>query len=163
MEKKCCFTGHRPQKMPWGYNEKNDKCVQYKNLIEKTILDLYQQGYKYFISGVAQGFDTYCAEIVLKIKKLHPEVKLECALPCKNQEKMWSPVSQQRYHNILNSADKTTLISEEYTPYCMSQRNRYMVDNSETVIAGFDCIEGGTANTINYANKKGKQVITLWL
>ena len=33
MEKKCCFTGHRPQKMPWGYNEKNDKCVQYKNNI----------------------------------------------------------------------------------------------------------------------------------
>lgn len=26
-EKTCCFSGHRPNKLPWGYNEISDDCV----------------------------------------------------------------------------------------------------------------------------------------
>ena len=22
----CCFTGHRPKGLPWGYNEKSELC-----------------------------------------------------------------------------------------------------------------------------------------
>lgn len=25
-----CFTGHRSQKLPWGYNEEDERCVNMK-------------------------------------------------------------------------------------------------------------------------------------
>lgn len=24
----CCFTGHRSQKLPWGFNEQDERCLQ---------------------------------------------------------------------------------------------------------------------------------------
>ena len=32
----CCFTGHRCEKMPWKYNESDERCVQMKEEIKKT-------------------------------------------------------------------------------------------------------------------------------
>ena len=29
-QKSCCFTGHRPAKLPWGYREEDPRCVTLK-------------------------------------------------------------------------------------------------------------------------------------
>lgn len=26
-----CFTGHRSQKLPWGYNESDERCIDMRN------------------------------------------------------------------------------------------------------------------------------------
>ena len=26
----ACLTGHRPNKLPWGYNETKDSCITFK-------------------------------------------------------------------------------------------------------------------------------------
>ena len=42
----------------------------------------------------------------------------------------------------------------------MQKRNEYMVDKSDLVIAFWNGEEsGGTWNTINYAERKGKQLV----
>ena len=44
MEKCCCFTGHRPQKLPWGSNEWDWRCVALKERILLLIRELYREG-----------------------------------------------------------------------------------------------------------------------
>jgi uncharacterized phage-like protein YoqJ len=43
----------------------------------------------------------------------------------------------------------------------MLKRNRYMVDHSSVLIAVFDGVLGGTMQTINYARKKGLEIIEI--
>lgn len=156
---KICFTGHRPKALPWGYDEEKESCILFKNvmfaIIEKAILN----GYTYFISGMALGIDMICAEIVLKLKKKYKNVVLECAIPCLNQEKQWPLSEQERYKKILHKADIVHYVSkEEYSNSCMNDRNKYMVEQSDVVIAVWNGKPSGTGNTIRFAKENGCKV-----
>ena len=153
-----CFTGHRSQKLPWKFNEKNLRCQIMKFHLKNAIKRAIGDGYTDFISGMALGFDMICAEMVLKLKKKNPNIKLECAIPCKNQEIKWNKQLQERYREILKQADKIWCGSENYNKLCMFERNKYMINNSSKVIALFDGKPGGTAQTLNYAKKKGLKI-----
>jgi len=153
--KVCCFTGHRPNKLPWGYNEKGLKFFLFRKRLKKEITKAINNGYDYFISGMALGIDMLCAEIILELKKSHPNIRLECAIPCINQTQRWNEESITKYENICSQADKITMVSETwYYNGCMAKRNKYMVDNSDMLIAVFNGSEGGTKQTIDYARKQ---------
>lgn len=110
---------------------------------------------------MALGIDTICAEIVLELKKKRLDIKLECAIPCKNQTEKWNNKSIKRYNCILSKADKIVYVSSsDYFNGCMQKRNRYMVDNSSLVIAVYAGMGGGTKQTIDYAQK---QNIKVWV
>lgn len=79
----CAFTGHRPRKFPWGYNEKDTGCKHLKAALQQEIALLAQNGYTDFLSGMAEGTDTWAALDVLKLREAHPELKLHCILPCR--------------------------------------------------------------------------------
>ena len=59
---RCCFTGHRPEKLSLSENE-------VKHLLEKAIDNAIADGYVTFITGMAKGTDIWAAEIVLEKKK----------------------------------------------------------------------------------------------
>ncbi|MGN1258735.1 MAG: SLOG family protein [Christensenellales bacterium] len=153
-----CFTGHRSQKLPWRFNEEDERCVNMKNTIKAKIEQSIREGCIHFISGMALGFDMICAEIVLELKKNYPNIKLVCAIPCKNQDKLWSEEYKKRYKRILKQADIVRYIKEEYTKNCMLERNDYMLNNSSKVIALFNGLAGGTKSTIMKAEKMGLKI-----
>ena len=125
------------------------------SIIEKAVIN----GYTYFISGMALGIDMICAEIVLELKKKYKNVMLECAIPCLNQEKKWSLTQQERYRKILHKADVVHYVSEtEYTDTCMNDRNNYMVEQSDVVIAVWNGKPSGTGNTVIMAKNAGKKI-----
>lgn len=155
----CCFTGNRPARFPWGYDENDNRCKQLKDTISAEIERLIEQGYDKFIAGMALGADIFCAEAVLKLKEKYPFVSLECALPCGQQTKGWSQAMAKRHEYIVGNADKVTTVSEHYTRFCMMKRNAYMVDNADFVLAVWDGVpSGGTYNTIEKARRDGKGV-----
>jgi hypothetical protein len=49
----CCFTGHRPQNLPWGNDENDLRCVKLKNNIYDEIEKAIRDNYNHFISGMA--------------------------------------------------------------------------------------------------------------
>lgn len=159
MSKTCCCTGHRPKGFPFQYGIDTDKHNAYLQTLERKIkFAIIAYGITNFISGMAIGVDMDFAEIILKLRNQYP-IALECAIPCPNQTLKWNDKDNFRYANILTCADKISLISEQYTPDCMLKRNRYMVDNSELIIAVFNGIEkGGTWYTIQYAKNKHKLI-----
>ena len=69
IERYCAFTGHRPKKFPWGYDEADVRCVALKKELVAQIAKLVDVGYTDFLSGMAEGTDTWAALAVLALKK----------------------------------------------------------------------------------------------
>ena len=137
--KTCAFTGHRPQNLPFGFNEEDERCINLKKTLREQIINLIEnEGVTHFISGMAIGVDMYAAEIVLGLKASYPGITLESAIPCESQAAKWSEALRDRYFDIASKCDKETLIQTHYSPDCMDKRNRYMVDHADVLIAVWD-------------------------
>ena len=82
-------------------------------------------------------------------------------LPCppKAQTLKWSAPQVAEYREILGLADDVRILSQTYTQSCMLDRNRYMVDNSSTLIHYLRSNRGGTSYTVSYAQKQNIQII----
>lgn len=162
LEYTCCFTGHRPNKL-YGYDpyaEGNTKLLfQLRDIIVEHI---EVHNVDTFITGMALGIDTWAARIVLKLKEKYPDLKLVAAVPCKNHSGKWIKKSQEEWQMIIDKCDTVHYVSDaEYTAWCMQDRNEWMVDNSQFVIAVWDGTKGGTGNCVNYAKKQNKQITSL--
>ncbi len=152
-----CFTGHRPQTLTFLWDENSPDSRNLREVLKETIIELIENNdARHFISGMALGVDMMCAEIILELKEKYPFITLECALPCETQATKWRINSQEKYYNILKDCDKTTLLQTRYTSDCMMKRNKYMVDNSDILVAVWNGSNSGTGNTVNYARKNNK-------
>ena len=94
---RVAFTGYRPQKMPFGFDETDPRCVDFKKRLRDTIESFIWLGYRHFISGGALGMDMYAAETVLELKKEYPEILLEMVSPFDAQAAKWAPEYQRRH------------------------------------------------------------------
>lgn len=155
----CCFTGHRPEHLGLIANESTQRCKELKKVISDVIDLSVADGYTDFYCGMARGVDTYAAELLIEKIRKNKNIRLHAALPCPEQQLHWSETDKARYESILSYASSKTIINPFYTDTCMLSRNRFMVDNSQRVIAvwnGF--FRGGTAYTVNYAKKEKKEI-----
>lgn len=100
-----CFSGYRPEKLPWGYDECDPRCAQLKQRLRRAICAACDDGFRHFICGMARGVDTYCAEIVLALRPQYPDLTLEAAIPCPSQCGGWTPDQQARWHAIVDRCD----------------------------------------------------------
>ena len=159
----CCFTGHRPEKLPWGRDENDPRCLALRQELAARLQGLYEAGYRHFICGMAAGCDLYFAEAVLALRKERPDVTLEAAVPCLGQADHWPRALRDRYDALLADCDEVTLLQHAYSPGCMQRRNEYMVGRSSLLLAVFDGQPGGTMNTILYARRRGCRILTIEL
>ena len=152
-EKTCCFTGHR--KLPfWGRRKVAAK-------LEKTIINLIDRGIRFFGAGGALGSDTLAAQTVLRLKKKYSDIKLILVLPCLTQARGWPTEDVEEYERIKAQADKVIYTAQEYTKGCMHKRNRHLVDHSSVCVCYLTKDNGGTAYTVDYAEKRGLEIINL--
>lgn len=153
---KMCVTGHRPNKL-YGYDLTDDRWIALKEKFKQILID---DNCNEAITGMALGVDTMFAYAVLELKESGYDIKLHCAVPCRNFSGKWNKYHKAMYRHILGLADTIKLVSdEEYKPYLMQKRNEYMVNYSDKVIAVWDGSKSGTKNCIDYANKVGKDII----
>ena len=152
-EQACCFSGHRklPQKQQ----------LHISNLLVKHILKLIHIGVTTFICGGALGFDTLAAQTVLKTRAIYPHIRLVLALPSPNQTCGWKEEDIAVYQAIFNQADQVVYMSQEHHGGCMHMRNHYMVDNSLYCICYLTSQTGGTAYTLQYAQKKNRHIYNI--
>jgi len=153
-EKTCCFTGHR--ELPTG-RERQNLAIR----LEEAVMEQIEKGVKFFGAGGALGFDTLAAQTVLRLKEKYPDIKLILVLPCLTQTRGWPAGDVEEYERIKALADKVVYTSQEYTGDCMFRRNRHLVDNSRVCICYLTKESGGTAYTVDYAEKQGLEIINL--
>ena len=152
--KSASFTGHRI--LPKDSSElKESLTSEIKRLIESGVVN--------FWAGGAVGFDMLAEETVLELKKEYPHISLRLALPCsfEDQSVKWNKKQRERYYEIFEQADEAQIVSAKYTPDCMFERNRRLVDNSQYLICYLRRKWGGTFYTVNYAEKQNTKIIRL--
>ena len=147
--KACAVTGHRSLGLDFN-----------KSLLKEKFLEVIDKGVDTFLVGMAVGFDSVCFKVLEDIRK-QKNIKIIACIPCKNQDVNFSKEQKIEYRKMVNSADEYVLISKDYTPGCMLKRNRFMVDNSEYLICYLRQSSGGTKYTVDYAQKKGKNIISI--
>lgn len=160
-ETSCAFTGHRPEKLPWGSREDDPRCAALQEHIRSAVEQAVISGYRHFLCGMARGCDTWFAQAVLALKETYPDITLEAAIPCADQAHRWRAADRQRYEDLLAQCDTCTVLSPAYAPGCMQRRNRYLVDHCALLIAVHDGLSGGTQNTIAYAFSRRVDVAVL--
>lgn len=159
---KLCFTGCRPHKinMPYDISDK-----QYNTLVAKItekVIYYIQQGVNTFYSGGADGIDILSFFVVHKLKKQYPNIKNIVCIPTSKQRE-WSK-SGKWYDMMLKLADETILVYEieEYKSdninVKLNNRNKYMVNNSDYILAIWNGSSGGTFNCIKYGQKENKKI-----
>lgn len=155
----CCFTGHRPQSLPWGTNEQDPRCVRLKDLLRQEIQRLItENNVTHFISGMAIGTDLLAAESVLELKKQYPQITLESAIPHEEQAARWTESQREQYYEIASRCDTETMLQGAYTADCFRKRNQYMVDHSAYVIAVWNGKPSGTGQTVMLARAKNRDL-----
>jgi uncharacterized phage-like protein YoqJ len=157
----CCFSGYRPEKLPWGHDEDDARCEALKRKLYDVAEALYISGIRRFVCGMAAGSDMYFCEAVLALREEYGDLKIEAALPCEGQADRWSREQRDKYYDFLSRCDYETLVSLRYTDDCMKKRNRYMVDKSSVIILVYDGKFGGTMYTKGYAERQGLEIITV--
>ena len=68
-ETTCCFTGHRPEKLPWREDEGDPRCLELKARLAGAVEAAYEKGMRHFLCGMARGADFYCCEAALALRE----------------------------------------------------------------------------------------------
>ena len=148
--RRVCFTGHR--------DIKPEDITYVRSCLRLLIRMEIRRGTTHFMCGLARGVDSFAADIVNDEKKNFPDIVLEGAAPIRS----WLKSKDAEIRRNVSLCDEVFVISEKYSKDCYQKRNMFMVDRSDRVIAVYDERgEGGTYNTVKYAQKVGKDIFVL--
>lgn len=144
----AAFTGHRR----FDYKQKD----AIKSRLTAAIIESYEQGFRNYISGFAQGFDMMAAECVVELKTIYPDMKLIAAIPYAGHSSNLYGYTRLRYSWLLSQCDKAITLSDHYFDRCFLARDEFMVNHCSRLIAYFDGRNrGGTFYTIKQARGRG--------
>ena len=161
--KTCCFSGHRPDKLPSGYREEAAALMPLRRALAQAVDEAIGAGCTAFLCGMAQGADRLAAEDILRRIQRGAPLRLVAALPCPQQDARWPRPQREQDRRLLAQIppEDRFVACDSYTPYCMNGRNLWMTEHASRLIAVFDGSTGGTANTVRYAEEHGLTVVRI--
>ena len=151
---RCCFTGHRPQKLRRSE-------MEIKADLENAIRQAISEWYTTFITGMAYGVDIWAGQIVVRLRRDNPDLHLIAAVPFRGFEGRWSSDWKRAYQELLEQTGLVKYFCTCYNARAYQRRNEWMVDHSSLVIAVFTGESSGTKNTVDYALQRKLQIIRI--
>lgn len=159
----CSFTGHRPSRFVFQYNESHAACVALKSKLYHTIRALYlQKGIWQYFTGCALGADLWAGEAVLSLKEQYNMIKLICVVPFEGQDRNWSEPQRLRYSRLLANSNEVITLAKVARGGSAEQyyyaRNRFLVDHADLLLAVMIKKHiAGPGLAIQFAMPKGKE------
>lgn len=151
-------TGHRPNKLG-GYSAELDLALT--KFARRQLIQTKPTG---VISGMALGWDQ-----ALAVAAVQTGIGFVAAIPFHGQEKRWPAASQRAYERLLSAASMVYAVcspeqvGDAGVSWAMQERNCWMVDNSQGVIALWNGERsGGTYNCVQYAKAGKRQIVNVW-
>lgn len=153
-----CVIGHGPDKL-YEFAMYNSRWNLLKALFKQKLIDMNCHD---AWTGMGLGVDTVFAVTVLEMKEEGFDIRLHCAIPCRQFTSKWPVASIAMYDSILERADDIVFLSQDtYRPYLMKIRNMYMIDHSDEVLAVWDGTSDSTYDCIKYAQEKNIPVMRI--
>lgn len=149
---RCCFTGHRPEKLSQSAEEVHD-------WLKDQILKAIDDGYLTFITGMAMGVDIWAGEIVAELRQTDSRLHLIATVPWGGFSARWNTEWKTKYDDLIKKADLVKYISKKYDSTVFEKRNIWMVDHCSRLIAFYNGSDGGTKDMIAYALEKGLETV----
>ncbi len=133
------FCGHRSI----------EQSLQVSNWLRDIVRTLILQGANTFLLGGYGAFDLLAARVVRDLKAEFPSIESTLVIAYLTTD------------NDPLLYDNTLYPPLENVPfrYAISHRNRWMVEQSDIVVAFVKHSWGGAVTTLNYAKRKGKVII----
>lgn len=154
IEHSCAFTGHRPERLALP----EEDVIFWLNV---QIRQAVNDGYTEFITGMQRGVDIWAAEAVLKLSEEDKNIRLIAACAFRGMEDQWDATWRRRYGDILRAADGIHYIGDRPGMQAFFARNHWMVDHASRLIAVYTGAPGGTKETIEYAESKQLQIVSM--
>lgn len=149
MKRVCTFAGHR------------DICATEKlisDLKEYIEILITKENVSEFLVGNYGGFDYIAAEAVRELQKSYPQIKLNLVIPYLTKAiTEYKEQFYEKYDSIL-IADIPLSTPKNL---CIIKSNQYMVDKADFLICYVNHGWGGAAQTVDYAKKKGINIIDI--
>ena len=114
---------------------------------------MYALGYRYFLCGMAIGFDIESAEVALALRSELAGLRVVAVVPFEGMQRGFSEADRTRFERIVSEADEAITLAPKYSVEVYAVRNNFLVDNASACIAYFDGSKGGTAYTVRRAVK----------
>lgn len=150
----CTFTGHRPERLQLPEE-------QVKEWLEEQIVRAADEGYTDFITGMQRGVDLWAAESVLKLIDHDRQIRLIAACAFRGMEENWETDWKERYYYVLSRSELVYYISDHPGRRAYFARNHWMVDRASRLIAVYSGAPGGTKETIEYARKMKRDIVSI--
>ena len=144
--KACCGFGHR------------NVFENISGQLDKAIVTAIQQGCELFYTGAMGEFDSLFSSAVRRAKKAFPHIKLICVKP-------YMTIDVNRDKDYYAALYDDVIIPDElagiHYKAAIKARNRWIVDHCDVVITYTTRDHGGAYAALQYAQKKGKNIIRI--
>lgn len=146
-----CATGHRPNRLG-GYDN-----LPIIDEFAMRILSTRKRP-SGLISGMAQGWDQSIAVACVRLG-----IPFVAAVPFEGQEKRWPDATRRTYNQLLSAASQVHVVAKDYSDSAYLLRDRWMVDNSQAVLALWNGDRAsGTGATVAYAREGNRPIENVW-
>ena len=161
-ETDCCFTGPRPPRLPAGGREDAPEMLELKEKLRLAVRMAYDDGYRAFICGMAEGFDLLAAEAVLELCSKFPDAHLVAAFPSPESRTHHSLPVRERIERITAGAGLICYCRKSYVKGCELERNAFMVRSCSRIIGYYNGLSNGTAHCWKLALSQRLETVNLY-
>ena len=111
-----------------------------------------------FYTGAMGEFDEIFSSAVRFLKKTYPEIKLVCVKPYLTKE---INESGDYLYSLYDDIIIPTELADIHYKTVITKRNQWIIDKCDVVIGYTIRDYGGAYKAIDYAKKKGKEIIII--
>lgn len=134
------------------FGHSNITCTKELNSQVFEILEtLINQGANEFLLGGYGDFDSLVATTIKRLKNKYPTIKSTLVIPYLNRD----------YNMTLYDSSVYPPIELVPKRFAILERNKWMVDEADLIVAYIRYDFGGAATTLKYAQRKRKDIIRL--
>ena len=130
--------------------------LQNNNTFEKPLVSIIVASYNYE-NLIKRTLDSLLAQT-------YKNIEIIVAISFVGHDSKWPEQSQKRLKSLIQKATNCIVVSQEANTASYKKRNCYMVDHADFLVGVFDNakqMRSGTAQTVNYALRQGKQIILI--
>lgn len=115
-------------RLPWGFDEEDDRCQKLKMELAQQIMALRQRGVTQFLTACDCGVGLYAAEIVNGLRETtDQDLMLFCYIPHEEQATKWAPYLRERYFTMLEKCTHISVVCPVGTPDAQLQAYRKII------------------------------------